>query len=44
MVEQEIINGVDFNKLKETIRAIKETRSLGDFRFRIANKWEGGGY
>lgn len=44
MIEQEITNGVDVNKLKETIQAIKETPSLADFRFRTANKWEGGGY
>jgi uncharacterized OsmC-like protein len=37
------INGVNVSKLKETIQAIKETPSLADFRFRIVNKWQGGG-
>jgi uncharacterized OsmC-like protein len=37
------INGVDVGKLEETILAIKETPSLADFRFRIVNKWQGGG-
>jgi uncharacterized OsmC-like protein len=37
------INGVDVRKLKETIQAISETPSIADFRFRIANEWQGGG-
>jgi uncharacterized OsmC-like protein len=37
------VNGVDVRKLKETIQAISETPSLADFRFRIANEWQGGG-
>jgi uncharacterized OsmC-like protein len=46
MTEQtstQIINGVDVNKLRETIQAVKQTPSLADFRFRIVNKWQGGG-
>jgi len=38
-----IVNGLDVRKLKETIQAIGKTSSLGDFRFRIANEWQGGG-
>lgn len=37
------INGVEVDKLKETIQAIRETPSLADFKFRIANEWQGGG-
>lgn len=37
------LNGVDVKKLKETVQAIQDNPSLADFRFRIANKWQGGG-
>jgi uncharacterized OsmC-like protein len=46
MTEQtgtQTINGVDVSKLRETIQAVKQTPSLADFRFRIVNKWQGGG-
>jgi uncharacterized OsmC-like protein len=39
----QIMNRVDVGKLKETIQAIRKTPSLADFRFRIVNKWQGGG-
>lgn len=39
----QVVNGVDVSKLKGTIEAIKGTPSLADFRFRIVNKWQGGG-
>ena len=38
------INGVDVSRLKETIQAIQAKPSLADFRFRIVNKWQGGGF
>jgi hypothetical protein len=38
------INGVDVRKLKDTIKSIGATPSLVDFRFRIANEWQGGGF
>lgn len=38
-----IINGVDVSKIVGTIEAIKETPSIADFKFRISNKWQGGG-
>lgn len=38
-----IINGVDVSKIFGTIEAIKETPSIADFKFRISNKWRGGG-
>ena len=38
-----IINGVDVSKIVGTIQAIKETPSIADFKFRISNKWQGGG-
>ncbi|KJR97752.1 MAG: hypothetical protein VR65_22190 [Desulfobulbaceae bacterium BRH_c16a] len=37
------VNGIDVGKLAETIQAIKETPSIADFKFRISNKWQGGG-
>ena len=37
------INGVNVSRLKETIQAIQAKPSLATFRFRIANKWQGGG-
>lgn len=37
------INGVDIDKLEETIQAIKDKPSLAEFKFRIANTWQGGG-
>jgi uncharacterized OsmC-like protein len=37
------INGVDVGKLQQTIEAIQQTPSLATFRFRIANRWQGGG-
>jgi uncharacterized OsmC-like protein len=46
MTEQtgtQTINGIDVSKLRETIQAVKQTPSLADFRFRIVNKWQGGG-
>ena len=46
MTEQtgtQTINGVDVSELKETVQAVKQTPSLADFRFRIVNKWQGGG-
>lgn len=42
--QMKIVNGVNVTQLGETIEAIKETPNLADFRFRIANKWEGGGH
>jgi uncharacterized OsmC-like protein len=38
-----VVNGVDTDELNETIEAIKKSPSLADFRFRIVNKWQGGG-
>jgi uncharacterized OsmC-like protein len=46
MTEQnriKIVNGVNITQLGETINAIKETPSLAEFKFRIANRWLGGG-
>jgi len=37
------INSVDLGKLKETVQAIKEKPSLAGFKFRVVNKWQGGG-
>lgn len=41
--ENHPINGVDVGKLRETIAAIKDKPYLADFKFRIENKWQGGG-
>jgi len=40
----QIINGVDVNKMYETIEAVKQTPSIADFKFRITNTWQGGGF
>jgi len=37
------MNGVNVSRLKEIIQAIGEKPSLADFRFRIVNRWQGGG-
>ena len=37
------INGVDVNGLCATIDAVKATPSIAKFKFRINNRWEGGG-
>ena len=42
-MSEQTVNGINVNKLKETIQAIKGKPSLADFRFRIVNKWQGGG-
>ena len=41
--ETHAINGVDIGKLRETIEVIKDKPFLADFKFRIENKWQGGG-
>jgi uncharacterized OsmC-like protein len=38
------INGVDVDKLFETIDAVKETPILAKFRFQARNEWLGGGH
>lgn len=44
MTEQHAtINGIDVGKLRDTIAAIKDKPFLADFRFRIENRWLGGG-
>src|SRR5262249_11519388 len=34
-----LINGVDVTRMTETIEAVKESPELGNFRFRITNRW-----
>jgi uncharacterized OsmC-like protein len=38
------VNGVDVEKLFETIGAIKETPGLAKFRFKVDNQWIDGGH
>jgi uncharacterized OsmC-like protein len=38
------VNGLDINQLFETIEALKCTPNLGDFRFRLQNRWIDGGH
>ena len=38
------VNGVDVEKLLETINVIRETTDLADFKFRLRNKWITGGH
>lgn len=37
------LNGVDVDRLFETIEAIKQTPRLADFKFRLRNRWINGG-
>ncbi len=37
-------NGVDVTALSETVEAVKADPAIGEFRFRAANKWLGGGH
>jgi uncharacterized OsmC-like protein len=37
------LNGVNVNRLTETIQAIKQSPDLADFKFRAKNVWETGG-
>lgn len=39
-----IINGVNIDRLVETINAVKAQPELGMFRFRLSNKWINGGH
>ncbi|MEW6014045.1 MAG: OsmC family protein [Candidatus Zixiibacteriota bacterium] len=41
---QKIVNGVNVDRLVETIDAIKATPGIARFHFRNANKWLGGGW
>jgi uncharacterized OsmC-like protein len=38
------LNGVDLNKLVDTIRAIQEKPELANFQFRVTNRWVDGGH
>jgi uncharacterized OsmC-like protein len=38
------VNGVDLNKLMETIRAIQNRPELANFQFRVTNRWVDGGH
>jgi uncharacterized OsmC-like protein len=38
------LNGVDVNRLQQTISAIGQDAGLAKFRFRLENQWLGGGY
>lgn len=37
------INGIDVQKLFQTVDAVRSTPNLGAFKFRLENKWIGGG-
>ena len=37
------MNGVDVDRLFETIESIKQTPRLADFKFRLSNRWINGG-
>jgi len=36
------VNGIEVERLFDTISAIKDTPRLADFRFRLKNRWVGG--
>jgi len=39
VTKEKIVNGVDVEKLRENIGAIKENPALGKFKFRAKNRW-----
>lgn len=41
--QKKVTNGVDVNRLFQTIEDIKAKPELGKFNFHISNKWNGGG-
>lgn len=41
---ERVVNGVDVNRLFDTIDAIKGEPGLAKFRFRVSNKWIHGGH
>jgi uncharacterized OsmC-like protein len=44
MAEKRIVNGVNVDRLFETIKTIKDTPGLARFRFRARNTWVNGGH
>lgn len=38
------VNGIDLKRLADTITAVKTEPSLGNFQFRVRNKWVTGGH
>lgn len=44
MMQEKMINGVDVERLSETIDVIKSDPSIASFRFRATNRWESGGH
>jgi hypothetical protein len=39
-----IVNGVNVETVENTIKAVKEDTDIANFKFRLNNKWIGGGY
>ena len=44
MSEERIVNGVNVDRLFNTMNAIKDTPGLARFRFRARNTWVNGGH
>lgn len=44
MITTRMINGVDVDRLSETMDAIKHDPEIATFRFRASNHWESGGH
>lgn len=42
--DERTVNGVDVNRLFDTIDAVKAEPEIAKFRFRVKNKWIGGGH
>lgn len=42
--QEQIINGVNVTRMMETIEAVKGDPEIGDFKFRVKNTWQKGGY
>lgn len=43
-LKENVVNGVDIDRLQETIEAIKGIPDLAKFQFRLTNKWIDGGH
>lgn len=42
--QTQVVNGVDVQRLTDTIAAIQDKPGLAAFRFRATNQWQGGGH
>jgi len=41
---EKIVNGLDVQAVMDTVKAVEGNPEIADFRFRLTNRWESGGY